>query len=250
MNTVTSTSRPSTEPARYPHEGYCFFPDVLSSSDVHETRVQLDRAIARLPIKQLVMKDGIEQEVAARPEYMTEPHAKDAFWLGLCRHPKVLDCVQSVLGPDLILIMSHLIVKRAEDGLPVAWHQDNTYWPSVHGNDVGTVWMAIDDTDRENGCMQVIPCTHAGYPDMEKIPTDGKDLLGLTVEVTDEMKAGAIALEMRAGSLSIHDSFVLHGSDANTSGRRRAAYTMRYANPKTVTVDVARHWVPSGASGS
>jgi phytanoyl-CoA hydroxylase len=104
--------------------------------------------------------------------------------------------------------------------------------------------MAIDDTDRENGCMQLIPCTHAGYPDMEKIQTDGKDLLGLTVAVTAEMQAAAIALEMSAGSLSVHDSFVLHGSDANTSGRRRAAYTMRYANPKTVTVDVARHWVP------
>jgi hypothetical protein len=49
---------------------------------------------------------------------------------------------------------------------------------------------------------------------------------------------------MSAGSLSIHDSFVLHGSDANRSGRRRAAYTMRYANPKTVAVDVAKHWAP------
>jgi ectoine hydroxylase-related dioxygenase (phytanoyl-CoA dioxygenase family) len=89
---------------------------------------------------------------------------------------------------------------------------------------------------------------------MEKILTDGKDLLGLSVKVTDEMKAAAVALEMRAGSLSIHDSFVLHGSDANTSGRRRAAYTMRYANPKTVTVDTAKHWVPvylvSGEGGA
>ena len=79
---------------------------------------------------------------------------------------------------------------------------------------------------------------------MEKIQTDGKDLLGLTVRVTEEMKAGAVALEKPAGSLSIHDSFILHGIEANTSGRRRAAYTMRYANPKTVTVDVAKHWVP------
>ena len=49
---------------------------------------------------------------------------------------------------------------------------------------------------------------------------------------------------MDAGSLSVHDSFVLHGSEANTSGRRRAAYTMRYANAKTVTVNTAEHWVP------
>jgi phytanoyl-CoA hydroxylase len=175
---------------------------------------------------------------------MTEPHATNAFWLDLCRHPKVLDCMQSVLGPDLVLIMSHLIVKRATDGLPVAWHQDNTYWPSVEGTDVGTVWMAIDDTDQANGCMKVIPCTHEGYPNMEKILTDGKDLLGLSVKVTEEMKAVAVALEMNAGSLSVHDSFILHGSDANTSGRRRAAYTMRYANPKTVKVDARKHWVP------
>jgi ectoine hydroxylase-related dioxygenase (phytanoyl-CoA dioxygenase family) len=217
---------------------------VLPASDLIAARLELDHAIAQLPKKQRVMKDGVEQEVDARPEYMTEPHAKNAFWLELCRHPKVLDCVQSVLGPDLVLIMSHLIVKRAGDGLPVAWHQDNTYWPSVHGTAVGTVWMAIDDTDAENGCMQVIPCTHEGYNEMEKIQTDGKDLLGLSVRVTEEMKAGAVHLEMRAGSLSIHDSFILHGSDANTSGRRRAAYTMRYANPKTVAVNAAKHWVP------
>jgi ectoine hydroxylase-related dioxygenase (phytanoyl-CoA dioxygenase family) len=245
MSTET-TSPPSinTDPARYAREGYCFFADVLSASEVAAARSELDRAIANLPRTQRVMKDGVEQEVGARPEYMTEPHAKDAFWLELCRHPGVLDRVQSVLGPDLVLIMSHLIVKRAGDGLPVAWHQDNTYWPSVQGNDVGTVWMAIDDTDRDNGCMQVIPCTHEGYPDMEKIPTDGKDLLGLSVRVTGAMEAVAVALEMRAGSLSVHDSFILHGSEANTSGRRRAAYTMRYANPKTVRVDARQHWVP------
>jgi ectoine hydroxylase-related dioxygenase (phytanoyl-CoA dioxygenase family) len=234
----------NTDSSRYAKEGYAFFRDVVPPDEISVVRAELDRMVANLPAKQRVMKDGVETEITARPEYMTEPHAKNPFWLELCRHPKILDCVESVLGPDLVLIMSHLIVKRAEDGLPVAWHQDNTYWPSITGTEVCTVWMAIDDTDRANGCMQVIPCTHAGYPDLEKIGTDGKDLLGLTVKVTDEMAAGAVALEMHAGSLSIHDSFVLHGSEANRSGRRRAAYTMRYANPKTVAVDTAKHWVP------
>ena len=180
----------------------------------------------------------------ARPEYMTEPHPKNPYWLEVCRHPRVLDAVEAVLGPDLILIMSHLIVKRPEDGLPVAWHQDNTYWHSIDGTDVVTVWLAIDDADRSNGCMQVIPCTHEGYPTMEKVSTGKNDLLGLTVEVSEEMTKSSVALEMKAGSLSIHDSYVVHGSDANTSDRQRAAYTMRYANANTVTVDVDQHWVP------
>ena len=66
----------------------------------------------------------------------------------------------------------------------------------------------------------------------------------IAVEVTDEMETAAVPLEMTAGSLSIHDSYVVHGSNANTSQRRRAAYTMRYANAKTVTVDTTEHWVP------
>ena len=234
----------NVDPARYNQEGYCIFTDVLNEDEITAARTELDRLLCDLPQKQLVYKDGENKEVDARPEYLTEPHPKYPFWLELCRHPRILDAVESVLGSDLVLIMSHLIVKRAADGLSVAWHQDNTYWHSVKGTDVTTVWLAIDDTDRANGCMQVIPCTHEGYPELDKVSTGEEDLLGLTVQVTPEMESAAVCLEMPAGSVSLHDSFVLHGSDANTSDRRRAAYTMRYANAKTVAVDTAQHWVP------
>ena len=234
----------NTDPNAYASEGYCLFHKVLNTEEIAAARAELDRLLGNLPQKQVVYKDGENKEVDARPEYLTEPHPKYPFWLELCRHPRVLDAVESVLGANLILIMSHLIVKRASDGLSVAWHQDNTYWHSVKGTDITTVWLAIDDADRSNGCMQVIPCTHEGYPELDKVSTGGQDLLGLTVEVTSEMEAAAVCLEMPAGSVSLHDSFVLHGSDANTSGRRRAAYTMRYANAKTVAVDTAQHWVP------
>ncbi|MDC0218808.1 phytanoyl-CoA dioxygenase family protein [Verrucomicrobia bacterium] len=235
---------PDNNSAGYPQEGFCLFHNILNTQEIIETRNELDAMLANLPERQIVYKDGKNKEVDARPEYLTEPHPKHTFWLELCRHPRILDAVEEVLGPDLILIMSHLIVKRADDGLAVAWHQDNTYWHSVQGTDVTTVWLAIDDTDRANGCMQVIPCSHEGYPELDKVSTGGDDLLGLSVEVTPEMESAAVCLEMNAGSLSVHDSFVLHGSEANTSGRRRAAYTMRYANTKTVQVDTTGHWVP------
>ena len=234
----------NTRPNDYPTHGYCLFRDVLSVAEIAAARTHLDALIRNMPETVVVYKDGEHKEVAARPEYLTEPHTKHACWLELCRHPRVLDAVEAVLGPDLILIMSHLIVKPPGDGLPVAWHQDNTYWHSVQGTDVGTVWLAIDNADLDNGCMQIIPCTHEGYPEMEKISTGENDLLGLTVKVTGEMGAAAVPLEMKAGSMSIHDSFVLHGSDPNVSDRRRAAYTMRYANARTVKVDADEHWVP------
>ncbi len=236
--------KPNTSAADYHAEGYCLFRDILDPGEVRELNAELEDLVRSMPDTMVVYKDGENQEVPARPEYLTEPHAGNPSWLELCRHPRILDAVEAVLGPDLILIMSHVISKRPGDGLPVAWHQDNTYWHSVQGTDVGTVWLAIDDADLANGCMQVIPCSHEGYPEMDKVSTGKNDLLGLTVEVTPDMAAGAIPLEMRAGSLSVHDSYVLHGSEPNTSDRRRAAYTMRYANARTVTVNTSEHWVP------
>lgn len=241
---MSRSDQTNADPTGYSKHGYCLFRDVLTAQEIDAARHELDTCIRNMPDRMVVYKDGEHKEVAARPEYLTEPHVKNAFWLQLCRHPKILDAVESVLGKDLILIMSHLIVKPPHDGLPVAWHQDNTYWHSVRGTDIATVWLAIDDADQSNGCMEVIPRSHEGYPEMEKVATGANDLLGLKVDVTPEMEAASVPLEMKAGSLSIHDSYVVHGSKANTSQRRRAAYTMRYANAKTVSVDTKQHWVP------
>lgn len=231
------------DPSRYGKSGYCVFPGCVEHSKVLEIREELDSLIANMPAEQEVFSGGEMVKKKARTEYLTEPHSRSAFWLELCRHPKILGAVESVLGPDLMLIMSHLIVKSPHDGLAVNWHQDNTYWPSVTGTDVGTVWLAIDDVDQQNGCMQVIPSSHDGYRELETRRTDGNDLLGVEAVVSEAMLASAVPIILTAGSLSIHDSFILHGSEANTSARRRAGYTMRYANMRTVEVDVKQHWV-------
>ncbi len=234
----------NTDPSAFSALGYCVSSEVLTQNEVATVREELDGLIAAMPADMEVVGREGKTTRPMRPEYLVEPHMKHAYWLELCRHPRVLDAVEAVLGPDLALIMSHLIVKRPHDGLPVKWHQDNTYWPSVDGTDVITVWLAIDDVDRENGCMKVIPSTHAGYPELERVFTDGKDLLGVETHVTPEMGARAVLIELKAGDLSIHDSYILHGSETNTSARRRAGYTMRYANTKTVQIDVEKHWVP------
>ena len=99
---------------------------ILSSYQLQERKEILEQNI----------KDLKNKEVDARAEYLTEPHPKISWWLELCRHLRGLDAVESVLGANLILIMSHLIVKHASDGLSVVWHQDNTYWHGVKGSDI------------------------------------------------------------------------------------------------------------------
>jgi ectoine hydroxylase-related dioxygenase (phytanoyl-CoA dioxygenase family) len=219
----------------YQEAGYTIVRDGLDAEDVARIRPRLDALIANLAPGQ-------------RMEWLVEPHvnAPDwTFWLELCRHPRILEQVAEAMGADeLMLVMSHLIVKAPGDGLAVAWHQDITYWASVHGTEVCTVWLAVDDADVENACMHVIPSSHAERERMERIATGGGDLLGVRVAVTPEQEATAVACALRAGEFSIHDSFIIHGSAVNRSARRRAGYTMRYADAAKVKVDIKDHWVP------
>ena len=157
-----------------------------------------------------------------RDSYVGEPHVRDLRWLDVCRHPRVLDAVESVLGPNLVLVYSSVFIKQPGSPVKVGWHQDNTYWPSVHGTDVVTLWLAVDDADACNSAMQVIPGSHRGWRELETVDSGDDQMLRRSVPVSPEQEASAVTLEMGAGSLSIHDSFILHGSDANRSGRRRA----------------------------
>ena len=173
-----------------------------------------------------------------RGQYYGEPHTKEVFWLEVCRYPYLLDAVEAVLGPNLILVYSSMFIKLPGDGTSVGWHQDNNYWPSVHGTDVATVWLALDDADAENAAMRIIPGSHRDYRELETVPAGETEMLKKKVLVAPEMEAQAVVMEMNAGSLSIHDSYILHGSLANESGRRRAGYTIRYCSTDTAWVDM------------
>jgi len=232
---VPQDSAANVNPKAYPTQGYCIFRDGLDPDTVEHYRASLDAVIAARPPGQ-------------RLEALVEPHVRASdwqTWLELCRHPRLTEAVKAtVQASELVLLSTHLLVKPPHDGLAVEWHQDNTYWNSVDGTDVVTVWLALDDVDLENACMQVIPRTHQGFQELEMLSTHGKDLLGVRVEVEDNLERDAVPIELRAGQFSIHDSFVIHGSGANTSARRRAGCTLRYANAATVTVDLSKHTKP------
>jgi ectoine hydroxylase-related dioxygenase (phytanoyl-CoA dioxygenase family) len=236
---AASATRLNVEPGRFSSDGYCVFPQMLAPNEVSQARTALDALMAGSSV---------------RPEHLTEPHVKDAFWLELCRHPKIISAVKAVLGENLALIMTHLIVKPARDGKRIAWHQDRPTWASVKGTDIVTVWLAIDDADSGNGCMKVIPSSQQGFPEMEIVRYKGNDVFDLKVVVSPELEQNALPVELAAGDISIHDSYIIHGSEPNISARRRAGFTMRYANALTTQVDVDSHWVPvylvSGQAGA
>lgn len=218
------------DPSCFAREGYCVFPDIFTRQEIEANRSLLDEAT--------------DSGALDRANYFGEPHTLDDRWLDICRHPRLLDAVQSVLGPNLILVYSSVFIKPPYSADTVGWHQDIAYWPSVHGTDVVTVWLAIDDASAENSAMLVIPGSHAGFQLQATVQSDTHEMLDRKTVVSSEMEARAVTLAMSAGSLSIHDSHLQHASAKNRTGNRRAGYTIRFCNSDTVSIDLEKHHVP------
>jgi len=150
-------------------------------------------------------------------------------WMdSLMRHSKILDLVEQILGPDILVWESTYFVKNGNDPAFVSWHQDSTYW-GLSNPEVVTAWVALTPSNKENGCMQVIPGSHK----LEQIPhrdtfhpenilTRGQEVM---VEV-DQSKA--VDVTLNAGEFSLHHVRLVHASPPNSSPNPRIGIAIRY----------------------
>ncbi|XP_026991086.2 probable alpha-ketoglutarate-dependent hypophosphite dioxygenase [Tachysurus fulvidraco] len=179
-------------------------------------------------------------------------HMTHSWVMDLVKHPRVLEVITAVLGPDVLLldsrfickypvskqsktqgsneIISHSSEQESESILPyVAWHQDMKYW-GLDGGPVVSVWLALDDSQVENGALQVIPGSHcSGLLPHRQAKLTG-NMLSVNQEIPEELveKEKALFCPLLAGQMSIHDGLLVHGSDPNTSGKRRCGFVIRY----------------------
>lgn len=158
-------------------------------------------------------------------------HLDVPFIWELATYPKILDAIEALLGPDILVLATHFFCKYERGDKFVAWHQDVTYW-GLEPPYALTAWYAVDDSDVENGCMRVIPGSHsAGILDHGKSQRQG-NLLSINQEVASAVDdSGAVDLVLKAGEMSIHHGHLVHGSNPNRSSRRRCGLTIRYVPP-------------------
>jgi ectoine hydroxylase-related dioxygenase (phytanoyl-CoA dioxygenase family) len=146
----------------------------------------------------------------------------------LVHHPRILDAVEDVVGPDILCWNTNFFIKEAASPGFVSWHQDSTYW-GLDPDDVVTAWVAFTEVTDENGCMQVIPGSHKvdQLPHLDTFHRD--NLLSRGQEISVEVdKSRAVGLAMGAGEMSLHHIKLVHGSAANRSADRRIGLAIRY----------------------
>ena len=157
-----------------------------------------------------------------------KPHLLFTWLNDLIRHPRILDAVEDVIGPNILCWGSSFFIKEQRNTAYVSWHQDSTYW-GLEPPDIITAWVALSDSTAANGAMRVIPGTHKldQVPHNDTFATDNLLSRGqeIMVDVDDRQ---AVTLELTAGEMSLHHVRLIHGSDPNPSDRRRIGFAIRY----------------------
>jgi non-heme Fe2+,alpha-ketoglutarate-dependent halogenase len=146
-------------------------------------------------------------------------------------HPAVLDAVEGVLGPNVLVHSSTVFYKHGRDPSFVSWHQDGYYW-DIDLPHAASAWIALSESGPENGCMRVIPGSHArGRLPHAPTAVAGHNMLPSGMEVAagaDEGRASDVVLA--PGQMSLHHVYAVHGSRPNPSDRERVGYAVRYVS--------------------
>ena len=224
--------------AQYRRDGYVAVRDVLSPAQIDEAVAGIDALISgsapdfrgiqweggvreRLPQMGLAeRRDSVRKLV-----YYVE---HDRRLYDIAHRPDILAFVAQVLGAEPELFADQALLKPAGGGREKPWHQDKAYFDIRPGTPVVGLWIALDDTDVDNGCMHVIPGSHTTGPVVHFNRRD------FQICDTDVRRDEVLSVPLHAGGCLVFDGLLHHGTPANRSNRRRWALQLHYAPAEAI----------------
>ncbi len=210
----------------YRQQGYTVSRQLLGAEHVaallaEAERVSAGNTLARHDKSRFEMEPNQPPE-GTRLRRIYEPCTYYPTFRALSESDRLLECVKQLLGPDLEFHYSKINMKPPAIGSVVEWHQDLVYYPLTNSDSV-SILIYLDDADRSNGCLQVLPGYHLRKP--LNHTRDGYFQGGITEKVDEST---AVALEAPAGSVIFMHCLTPHASIANRSDRPRRTLILSY----------------------
>jgi ectoine hydroxylase-related dioxygenase (phytanoyl-CoA dioxygenase family) len=145
----------------------------------------------------------------------------------LMRDPRILDAVESLIGPDIVCCGGQLFVKEPGAANFLSWHQDGCYW-GLMSRDVVTAWLALTPSGPDNGCMRVLPGSHSARLPHAETFAPANMLSHGQAAMVDVQPHDAVDLVLKPGEISLHHSLTVHGSEPNRASYPRIGFAIRY----------------------
>ncbi|MBV9863194.1 MAG: phytanoyl-CoA dioxygenase family protein [Alphaproteobacteria bacterium] len=211
---------------QYRHDGYLFPVPALSPDEVRACLAGLDRFEGWLG-KPLTEADRKWRSAG----YVFMPWLDD-----LVQHPRILDALEDVIGPDILVYTCTFFIKEPHSPTFAAWHQDATYF-GLRPHDHVTAWVALTEAGEQAGCMEVVPARgapgqlrHAALGLADSINGGGQAIVESFAE------EGAVMMALPAGSFSLHHTLCRHRSAPNRADHRRVGIGISYIPASVRTI--------------
>lgn len=162
--------------------------------------------------------------------YKSKMHTLLDFAADLATRPQVLDAVEQILGPDIMLFDVTYIIKEPHSASHVSWHQDLTYWGLSNDEQV-SMWLALSPATEISGCMRMVPGSHHQGKRAHRDTDDDSNVLFRGQSVDDVAEECALMCPLSPGEASFHHGWTLHASMPNRSDDRRIGFNVQYINP-------------------
>ena len=234
MSLIEPAKLTPQEQTQYKRHGYHFPVRAFAGDEALTLQNQFQAYLAQVAER---MKGLLPRE---RRTFMTETHLFLRWVYDIVSNPRILDAVESVIGPNIIVWASQWFPKFPGDKAFVSWHQDATYWGLTPPN-VTTAWIALSESTVNNGCMRVVPGTHT-MPLLPQRETYGVDnMLSRGQEIAVEVdEKQAVDMPLMPGEFSLHHVGIVHGSGPNDSDTPRIGLAVRYISPDVVQSNPGR----------
>ena len=209
----------ASELESYQQDGVLFPISVLDQDEVTGFRSCLEKLENRL--------GG-----APKSHELSQCHLHFAWAYRLVSHPRILDAVEDVIGPNIVVHATSIFQKRPYDATFVSWHQDG-YYLNLDQPDFVSAWVALTNSNTENGCMRVVRTSHrnGSFPHANSAKHEENLLAsGLEIAVAVE-ESEATDVVLQPGEMSLHHVNIVHGSNPNRSSTTRAGFAIRYVAP-------------------
>ncbi len=203
----------------YRRDGFLCPVDALSPEEARDYRQKLEAA---------------EAEAGERfaKEFRHKPYLVFGWADELIKHPRILDAVEGIIGPDILCWEVAMFTKPAHSDGFISWHQDITYWGLEAEGNVVTAWVALSPSTVESGCMRMVPGTHKREVVAHRDTFAEKNMLSRGQEIAVEVEEDrAVDLVLAPGQMSLHHVKIFHGSNPNRSDDRRIGFAIRYIPP-------------------
>jgi len=163
--------------------------------------------------------DALELQLGGKPKTIEvrQMHLHFGWAYALSTCPRILDAVEAILGPNLLIWATELFAKHPGDAnVSIGWHRDRPYMGFDPATTL-TAWVALSDSTRANGCMRAVP---------------GASRFGGELRPTQAPTENVVDVILRRGEMSLHDVEILHGSAPNLSSDKRVGFAIRYVTPE------------------